>query len=244
MTRPAATRIRDGLDRDARLERVVDAAHERFARRGLRHTRMADIAEELDVSVGNLYTYVASKEALFDLVLRRTLARGDYTLPRQLPVRHRTPQQTVRWLRRRLDFRSDFPLLETAARRPHPSPAAIAGELYDVSSALAPAFEVLERSAPYVPELLSLFLSLRRGLIERLGRWIDAGGRAGALRRVEAPAVTARLILEAALWASQRRRRDRESTRVDSDTARRAFVDLVAAALEQSHLPASRGLSV
>jgi AcrR family transcriptional regulator len=221
------------LDRDARLERVVEAAHDRFARRGLRHTRMGDIAEALDVSVGNLYNYVASKEALFDLVLRRTLARGQYMLPRELPVRHCTPQDTVRWLRRRLDFRSDFPVLEIAARSPYPSPAAVAAELYDVSFALAPGFEVIERSAPDVPELLSLFMSLRRGLIERLERWIDVGGRAGALRRVEAPAVTARLILEAALWASQRRRRDRESTGVDADAARAALVDLVGAALER-----------
>lgn len=224
--------MRDGLDRQARLERVVDTARGRFARRGLRGTRMADIAETLDVSVGSLYTYVASKEALFDLVLKRALARPGYYLPGKLPAPHRTPQETVRWLRRRLDFKSDFPLLEAAGRAPHPSPAAIAGELFDVSSALAPGFEVLERSAPEVPELLPLFLSLRRGLIERLQRWIDAGGRTGALRRVEDPSTTSRLVLEAALWASQRRRRDRESVGISAAAARTALIDLAAATLE------------
>src|SRR3954454_4496987 len=113
--------MRDGRARPARLERVVDAARGRFARRGLRATRMSDIAEALDVSVGSLYTYVASKEGLFDLVLKSTLARPGYHLPSELPAPHRTPEQTVRWLRRRLDFKSDFPLLEVAGRAPHPT---------------------------------------------------------------------------------------------------------------------------
>ena len=192
---------------------------------------MADVADGLGLSVGNLYNYAESKEALFDLVLRRTLGGS---LARELPAPHRTPRQTVAWLRRRLDFKSDFPLLEGAARAPHPSPAEIAGELHDVSSALAPGFEVLERSAPDIPELLRLFLALRRGLIERLTDWIEAGGRAGVLRRVDDPAVTARLVLEAGLWSSQRRRRDRESASVDEPAARAAFVDLVVTALSAS----------
>jgi AcrR family transcriptional regulator len=230
--------MRDGLARPARLERVVDTARGHFARRGLRATRMADIADTLDVSVGSLYTYAASKEGLFDLVLKRTLARPGYHLPSKLPAPHRTPEQTVRWLRRRLDFTSDFPLLDAAGQPPHPLPAAIAGELFDVSSALAPGFEVLERSAPEVPELLPLFLSLRRGLIERLGRWIDSGSDAGVLRRVEDPSVTSRLVLEAALWASQRRRRDRESRGIDDAAARAALVELVTATLQP--FPATR----
>src|SRR3954451_23133661 len=119
---PTTTRLRGGLDRPARLERVVDTARGRFARRGLRATRMSDITEALDVSVGSLYTYAASKEGLFDLVLKRALAPPGYRLPSKLPAPHRTPEQTVRWLRRRLDFKSDFPLLDAAGAPPPPPP--------------------------------------------------------------------------------------------------------------------------
>ena len=192
---------------------------------------MSDIADAYGASVGNLYNYVASKEALFDMVLRRALAAENYDLPSDLPAPHRTPQDTVKWLRRRLDFKTDFPLLDSAARAPHPDPAAIASEFFDVATALAPGFEVIERSAPDVPELLALFLSLRRGLIARLVRWIDAAAEAGTVRRVEDPEATARLLLEAALWASQRRRRDRESRTIGDAAARAALVDLAAAAL-------------
>ena len=231
MAHAGRTRKRNGIDRDERLERLVAIARDRFARHGLRRTHMSDIADAYGASVGNLYNYVASKETLFDLVLRRALDVRGYELPRDLPAPHQTPQDTVRWLRRRLDFKSDFPVLESAARAPHPDPAAIASELFDVSSALAPGFEVIERSAPDVPELLALFLSLRRGLITRLVRWIDAAAGAGAVRPVEDPEATARLLLEAALWASQRRRRDRESRTIADAAARAALVDLAAAAL-------------
>jgi AcrR family transcriptional regulator len=193
---------------------------------------MADIAMAAGMSTGNLYNYVESKEALFDLVLRHTLGGPRYRLPDDLPAPHRTAAQTVAWLRRRLDFTSDFPLLETAARDPDGDVRAVAGELFDVAFGLAPGFAVMERSAPDLPVLLRLFLSLRRGLVERLARWIDTGGRSGALRRVDAPQVTARLILEAALWAAQRRLRDRESSEVSDAAARAAFVDLAAATLE------------
>jgi AcrR family transcriptional regulator len=81
---------------------------------------MSDVAEALGMSVGSLYTYAVSKEGWFDLVLKRALAAPGYRLPSTLPAPHRTPQQTVRWLRRRLDFKSDFPLLDAAEQPPHP----------------------------------------------------------------------------------------------------------------------------
>jgi AcrR family transcriptional regulator len=202
-----------------------------FARHGFRRTQMAQIAQAAEVSTGNLYNYVESKEALFDLVLRQSLGHPRQPLPDVLPAPHRTVSQTVAWLRRRLNFSDDFPLLEEAATRPEGKLEAVATELFDVALLLAPGFAVMERSAPDLPELLSLFLSLRRGLIDRWTAFIESGARTKVLRRVDAPEVTARLILEAALWASQRRTRDRESATVSDGAARTGFIDLVTATL-------------
>jgi len=50
-----------GPDRAAdRLEHVVQAGAEVFARRGYRRTQMADVAAAMGVSPGNLYNYVDS----------------------------------------------------------------------------------------------------------------------------------------------------------------------------------------
>ena len=64
-----------------------------------------------------------------------------------------------------------------------------------------------------------------------LARLTDIPRSQPALRPVEAPEVTARLILESALWASQRRMRDRESAAVSDADARAAFIDLARATL-------------
>src|SRR5436190_1747467 len=95
---------------------------------------MAEIAEAAGVSAGNLYNYVESKEALFDLVLRRGIDGGDGEVA--LPVPTTTSTKTAAWLRKRLDFR-DFPVLNAALRqRRATDPSAeleeVVLELYDV----------------------------------------------------------------------------------------------------------------
>ena len=65
---------------------------------------------------------------------------------------------TANWVARRLDFVSDFPELEAAFARTHPSDPrgeveAVVGELYDVLARLRLGADVLERSIEVVPEL-------------------------------------------------------------------------------------------
>ena len=56
-----------------RIDDIVEAALQVFLVRGYQRTRMTDVAAEAEVSPGLLYTYAASKEALFHLVLQREL---------------------------------------------------------------------------------------------------------------------------------------------------------------------------
>jgi AcrR family transcriptional regulator len=50
--------------REARIERIHDAAAALFAERGYHATRMQDVAESVDMQKGSLYYYFASKEEL------------------------------------------------------------------------------------------------------------------------------------------------------------------------------------
>jgi len=54
-------------------KRVLDAAAETFARRGLAGTRVREIAEAAGVNVATLYNYYPSKDALYEAVLERGL---------------------------------------------------------------------------------------------------------------------------------------------------------------------------
>ncbi|RPI25797.1 MAG: TetR/AcrR family transcriptional regulator [Actinobacteria bacterium] len=50
--------------REARIERIHDAAAALFAERGYHATRMQDVAEAVDMQKGSLYYYFSSKEDL------------------------------------------------------------------------------------------------------------------------------------------------------------------------------------
>ena len=102
-----------------RLQQLVGAATDVFAANGYRRTQMAAVAKAAGVSPGTLYNYVESKEALFRLVIERSL--GAFEMP-AVPVSDVPIADTIEWLRRRLDF-GDFPRLAAATKSPAPDTA-------------------------------------------------------------------------------------------------------------------------
>lgn len=59
--------------KDARPGEVLDAALDTFLEKGFAGTRMQDIAARLGVSKGTIYLYYASKEAVFEALVRERL---------------------------------------------------------------------------------------------------------------------------------------------------------------------------
>jgi AcrR family transcriptional regulator len=217
-----------------RLGDLVAAATEVFGQKGYRRTQMAEIAAAAAVSPGNLYNYVESKEALFDLVLRAGIDGLDDGAEHQ-PVREAGAKKTAAWLRKRLDFR-DFPKMEAALARKHATdPAAELGEvvleLYDVLSRMRGAIEVLEHSAPDMSEVATVFLRVRRELFARMGRYVEARVHANQFRPLRDPDATARLIVETTNWAATRRLRDRDQVTVSDEDARESLREFVVNAL-------------
>jgi AcrR family transcriptional regulator len=216
-----------------RLEQLVAAATEVFGTKGYRRTQMAQIAAAAGVSAGSLYSYVESKEALFDLVLRRGID-GDHRAV-ELPVPTVRSEETAAWLSERLDFR-DFPILEVALRRRRAKDAAaelgdVVTEIYDVLLRMRGAIEVLDHSSPELPEVTKVFLQVRRDLFARMGRYVRSRVRAKQFRPLLDPEATARLILETTYWAAARRRRDRDEVSMGDEAARSSLRELVVNAL-------------
>jgi TetR/AcrR family transcriptional regulator len=54
-------------------DKILDAAEERFAQRGYDATSLADIATDVGIRTPSLYKHFASKQDLFEAVLRRLL---------------------------------------------------------------------------------------------------------------------------------------------------------------------------
>jgi hypothetical protein len=92
---------------------------------------------------------------------------------------------------------------------------------------------VIERSALELPELFAIyFLETRRGLLERLARYVERRARAGQLRALAEPVVAARWIVESVTWFARHRHGDADPAGLPGDDALRAqVVALVVAGL-------------
>jgi AcrR family transcriptional regulator len=219
------------------LDRLLDAATEVFGRHGLKAAKMTDIAAAAGMAVGTVYNYVDGKEALFWLLVTQGAGQRLEVGPDDLPVR--APAQTVVLdrLRAAVARNFDLPALDHALTRPKAADAgaelrAIVEQLYDRTAATRRQARLLERSALDLPELFQVFfVETRRGLLDRLTRYLRARMRAGQLRPVADPLVAARYLLEAVTVFARHRHFEVDPLPVDDATCRQVVVDLLVASL-------------
>jgi AcrR family transcriptional regulator len=220
-----------------RVSHLVKAAIRVFSRKGFRRAQMADIAREMGVSPGLLYSYVESKEALFYLVVDQSFGGGPIEEPSSLPVKTPEPGAIVKRIAERFRVAGAIPALAAALKRsraddPRRELEAIVREHYAVVSRTASAVTIIERSALDVPELAQLFYGrMRGGLVARLARLFESRIEAGQYRRVPHPAVAARLIIETVNWFARNRRGDPGPERIADEAAEETVVDFVVNAL-------------
>lgn len=62
-----------GLDKSARLQKIIETATELFHQKGYRSTTLDDIATELGITKAALYHYVSSKEKLLSIIYIQAL---------------------------------------------------------------------------------------------------------------------------------------------------------------------------
>ena len=222
------------------LDQVIAAALRVFAEKGYRRAQMSDVAREMRVAPGTLYGYVAGKEALFHLVVDRAFTTdGTSPLP-TLPIPTPPRGATLARLRERLARDSALPALETALRRGRPADPraeleAVVSALYDRVEGAWQGIVMLERSALDWPELAHVFYAeMRRGLLRRLERYLEALAEAGLLARAPSASGAARFVLETVAWFAMHRHRDPDAN-LDDATARDTTITLVANAFTRAH---------
>jgi AcrR family transcriptional regulator len=226
-----------------RLAQLVDCATRVFIEQGYRRTQMADIADALGVAKGTLYLYVASKEALFDLVAR--CADGDHPLPEltALPLPTPAAGTTVAYVRERLAANQQIPALAAALRRSRVSDArteleAITGGLYDTLARHRRGIKLLDRSAVDHPELGALwFEGARGGMRAALVAYLESRIGRGLLRPVPDVAISARLLLETAVFWAVHRHWDAHPQPVDEALARASVIHFIVEALAPEPQP-------
>src|SRR5271165_8979 len=96
-----------------RVADIAGAATQAFGRLGYKRTRMADVAANAGLSSGSIYTYVASKEALFHLVFAHAFELFAEGMP-PLPLASPAPGETLVVIREGLRRAAGAPGLRTA----------------------------------------------------------------------------------------------------------------------------------
>jgi AcrR family transcriptional regulator len=215
---------------------MLAAAARVFARTGLRHARMTDIAREMGVAHGSLYNYVESKEALF-LLLVEQWGRPDLQLEdRELPLRTPSMANIVEQLRQRVHDTFPLPSLDAALKRKTVADAdaelrAVVQELFVQTERSRDGANILERSAREVPELFGLFFEqVRRDLFARLTRYVATRMTTGDFHAADPPTV-ARFIIESVTFFARHRFQDPQPQDLDTDAVRQTIVDLVTRSL-------------
>ncbi len=93
-------------------EDVLDAASRAFSRRGYHATTMKDVATELGLTPGALYSYFDSKESLFDAVIERMrshlLEAIDAPMPSGMDFEHEVELLLLRLFELTERYRGEF----------------------------------------------------------------------------------------------------------------------------------------
>ena len=220
-----------------RFHALIDAATAVFLEQGYRRTQVADVAARMGLSKGSIYTYVESKEALFDCVLRHADRSDHIDLPETLPVATPPPESTLEMVQGRLAEEGTLPALNAALSRLRVANLsaeleAVLGELYDALARHRTAIKLLDRCASDYPELAKLWHRAgRAGALSLLDRYLDDRARRGRLRRFEDGAVAARIVLETLVFWAVHRHWDPSPQAIDEASAKRTVLAFLTSAL-------------
>lgn len=222
---------------ESRFHDLIEVASAVFLEQGYRRTQIADVAARMGLAKGSIYTYVESKEALFDCVLRHADHSGPIALPENLPVATPPLRATLEMVEKRLAEEGSLPVLTAALSRTRVSNArqeleSVLGELYDSLARHRTAIKLLDRCAADYPELAEAWYRAgREGALALLGRYLEDRARRGRLRRFEDGGVTARIVLETLVFWAVHRHWDPRPQKVDPASARRTALAFLTSAL-------------
>jgi AcrR family transcriptional regulator len=220
-----------------RFQALLDVATAVFLEQGYRRTQVADVAARLGLAKGSVYTYVESKEALFECVLRYADRAKPAELPPALPVPTPAPGATLELVAERLREEGGLPALRAALARARVTDLraeldAVLGELYDALAGHRTVIKLLDRCALDYPDLAKLWYRAgREGALALLSRYLGDRARRGRVRRFEDPVVAARLVLETLVFWAVHRHWDPSPHAYDPASSRRTVLEFLISAL-------------
>src|ERR1043166_3215532 len=193
-----------------RLDRIADSATEVFIQHGFDGAKVSQVARLAQISPGTVYLYAESKEALFDLALRRALEDPtvwSLSLPHHTPA----PGAVADALWRCLQNAAAFPQLWRAAGSAAPVSVTrevegIVGEIYAWLHRYRRAIQLVDNCAGDWPQVARLFYRrFWRGGARRLADYLRRRIGEGKLPARGDPLAAARFVIESLAWMAVHR---------------------------------------
>jgi AcrR family transcriptional regulator len=216
-----------------RLAAIATAALEVFTCDGFSSAQVIDIAKKAGLSVGTLYLYADSKQALFELALQAAAPWVDVGREvdlATLPQRARGMDATAALLDDAFRQRVHWPILKAALRGTAPHDvdaeiAAVVGELFDLLSRERSMIELLDRCAWELPQLRDVYVERARvPYFGDLARYVERRRGMPSDGRGEHPAAIGRAVVEMVAWMAMHRTREKAALPFDADAARSACI--------------------
>ncbi len=213
-----------------RIPELLRTAGNVFLAKGYRRTQMADVSAAMGLSAGAVYRYVASKEALFDLVLRFEADRDGFRMPEELPLPTPPEGATLAFLAEVLTRETSLPHLREALATEDPEDTAteVAGIARDLVRALARrhrGLKILERSALDWPELAEIWWGTTRdAVVTALAGYVERRMARGHFHPLPDTAAAARVFTEVSAYFGIHRHYDPEPTPMSEEVAEETAV--------------------
>jgi AcrR family transcriptional regulator len=219
-----------------RLDIIADSATEVFIRHGFTRAGVAQVAAAAKVGPGTIYLYAASKDALFDLAIRRALEDPTvWTMSLPHPVPHHGAVADAVW--RCLQNAAHFPQLWLAADSTPPDDiqkeaGGILAELYTWLHRYRRAIKLAERCAGDWPEVAQLFQRrFWRGGVRRVADYLSRRMREGVLPVRRDPLAAAYLLVESLAWMAVHRHWSSEGVELAEASSAETSQQMLLAAL-------------
>jgi AcrR family transcriptional regulator len=207
---------------------------------GFNSAQVADIAKRAGLSVGTLYLYVDSKQALFELAVRGAALGADVERDvdlAALPLHAQGMDVTAVFLADTIHQRARWPVLKAALRTVTTRDvdveiAAIVGELFDLLSRARTMIWLLDRCAWELPQLRDVYVEgVRKPYFGDIALYVRKrrGMRPGS--RGEDPAAIGRALVEMVAWMAMHHARQPVALPFDTAAARDACIAIASGGL-------------
>ena len=222
---------------DRWLATLLAAATKVFTAKGYRQTQMSDIAREMGVSQGTIYSYVESKEALFLLACEQGFSSGPVQPPAAPPIKAPSHQRMLQRIREQMLATTRLDALYAALHRKKTVDAraeleGVLREFYLVIERQRHGFDLVERSALEVPGIAHLlFVEGRRRGVGAFRNYLSRGIESGHFKPVPDVATAARFIIETVTWFARHRHNTPDSQMISEKDALETTIHMLTSAL-------------